>query len=139
MQGPLHDHVTTTYGLQDDSILNSSKFFHVTEGLVPDIMHDILEGSLQYEVKELLKHFIYTENFFSLDQLNKKINEFPYILSDEATRPSMIAPNVLASADHSVNQKGWFIHTGIQCMQTILIYFDNIQLLKCGVWQGYYL
>ena len=39
----------------------------------------------------------------------------------------------LASADHSVKQKGWFIHTGIQC-----IYFDNIQLLKCGVWQGYY-
>ena len=102
-------------------------------------MHDILEGSLQYVVKELLKHFIYTENFFFLDQLNKKINEFPYILSDKATRPSMIAPNVLASADHSVKQKGWFIHTGIQCMQTILIYFDNIQLLKCGVWQGHYL
>ena len=79
-------------------------------------MHDILEGSLQYEVKELLKHFIYTEKFFSLDQLNKKINEFPYILSDKATRPSMIAPNVLASAAHSVKQKGWFIHTGIQFM-----------------------
>ena len=51
-------------------------------------MHDILEGSLQYEVKELLKHFIYTEKYFNLDQLNKKINEFPYVLSDKATRPS---------------------------------------------------
>ena len=44
-----------------DSILNSSKFFHIVDGLVPDVMHDILEGSLQYEVKELLKHFIHTE------------------------------------------------------------------------------
>ena len=69
-------------------------------------MHDILEGSLQYEMKELLKHCIYDKIFFSLDQLNKKISEFPYVLTDKATRPSMIAPNVLASADHSVKQKG---------------------------------
>ena len=44
-----------------DSILNSSKFFHIVDSLVPDVMHDILAGSLQYEVKELLKHFIHTE------------------------------------------------------------------------------
>ena len=43
LQGPLHDHITTTYGLHRDSILNTSKFFHITEVLVPDIMHDILE------------------------------------------------------------------------------------------------
>ena len=106
LQGPLHDHITTTYGLQNDSILNSSKFFHVIDGLIPDVMHDILEGSLQYEVKELLKHCIHTENYFTLDQLNNKINEFPYVLTDKAARPAMIAPTVLGSADHSVKQKG---------------------------------
>ena len=98
--------MTTTYGLQRNSILNSSKYFHIIDGLAPDVMHDILEGSLQYEVKELLKHFIRTEKYFTLDQLNKKIGEFPYVLSDNATRPAMIAPTVLASADHSVKQKG---------------------------------
>ena len=47
------------------------------DGLVPDVMHDILEGSLQYEVKEILKHFINTEKYFTLDELkNKKISEF---------------------------------------------------------------
>ena len=89
-----------------DSILNSSKFFHIVDGLVPDVMHDILEGSLQYEVKELLKHFIHTENYFTLDELNKKIGEFPYVLSDKATRPATIAPTVIASSDHTVKQKG---------------------------------
>ena len=44
--GPLHSHFATTAGLHRDSILNTSKFFHVTEGLVPDIMHDVLEGCL---------------------------------------------------------------------------------------------
>ena len=57
LQRPLHDLVTMTYGLQNDSILNSS---NVIDGLVPDVMHDILEGSLQYEVKELLKYCIHT-------------------------------------------------------------------------------
>ena len=74
-------------------------------------MHDILEGSLQYEVKELLKHFIHTEKYFNLDQLNKQINEFPYVLSDKATRPAMIGSTVLASSDHLVKQKGRSIHT----------------------------
>ena len=48
----LHDHITTTYGLHRNSILNTSKYFHIVDGLAPDIMHDILEGSLQYEIKE---------------------------------------------------------------------------------------
>lgn len=37
-------------------ILNLSPSYHVTKGLPPDIMHDVLEGVLQYEVKELLKY-----------------------------------------------------------------------------------
>ena len=44
LDGPLHDHIATTYGICCDSVLNSSKYFHVTEGLVMDVMHDILEG-----------------------------------------------------------------------------------------------
>ena len=65
-------------------------------------MHDILEGSLQYEIKEWLKHFMHVEKYFSLDLLNNGIRDFPYVLFDTAT----IAPSVLASSDHSVKQKG---------------------------------
>ena len=85
LKGPLYNHVATTYGLTRDSILNSSKFFHIVDGLVPDVMHDILEGSLQYEVEELLKYFVNTKNYFTLDELNNKINEFPYVLTNKAT------------------------------------------------------
>ena len=40
------------YGINRNSILNQLKNFHECNGA--DIMHDILEGSLQYEVKLLL-------------------------------------------------------------------------------------
>lgn len=29
------------------------RYFHVTEGLIPDVMHDILEGILPFEVAEV--------------------------------------------------------------------------------------
>ena len=70
-------------------------------------MHDILEGNLQYEVKELLKHLILAEHYFTLKELNKSIERFPYVASDKATKPS-IAPQVLSSSDKSLKQKGKF-------------------------------
>ena len=45
LNGQLASHISTTYGINFESVLNSSRYFHVTEGLVMDIMHDILEGT----------------------------------------------------------------------------------------------
>lgn len=102
----MYAHVATTYGVYRDCILNSSRYFHICDGLAPDIMHDILEGSLQYEVKELLKHLIQTEHFFTLKELNDSIEGFPYVAPDKATKPTIIAPQVLSSSDKSLKQKG---------------------------------
>ena len=79
--GLLHDHYATTYGLHRDSSLNSLRYFHVTEGLVPDIMHDCLEGCVQYEVKELLKYLSSTR-ILSLSTINNLIQSFPYMGPD---------------------------------------------------------
>ena len=76
------------------------------DGLAPDIMHDILEGSLQYEVKELLKHLIYSPKYLTVNQLNHKINTFPYVLSDKNSKPTIISSKTLLSKDHSLKQKG---------------------------------
>ena len=62
-------HVSTTYGVVRDSILNDSKHFHVTDGLVPDVMHDVLEGCAPYVVKELLK-YLSQHSIVTLDELN---------------------------------------------------------------------
>ena len=66
-----------TYGLTHDSILNSSRFFNVTNGLSPDCMHDILEGCLQYEVNELLRSLV-ERKFIKLEALKKRIELLPY-------------------------------------------------------------
>ena len=49
--------VYATYTLM---VINPSKYFHVTEGLV---MHDLLEGVLPLELKEILKFYINEKHY----------------------------------------------------------------------------
>jgi hypothetical protein len=104
--GPLHEHVATTYGVVRDSILNQSRFFHVTEGLAPDIMHDVLEGVLQYETKELLKYLVQQRKIISLSFLNEQIENFSYGYCDLPNKPMPITQQSLNSHDHCLKQTG---------------------------------
>ena len=104
LDGPLHDHAATTYGVSCDSILNTSAYFHVVDGMVPDIMHDILEGSLQLHLKYLFKYCILQMKYFSLDTVNTRIYSFYFGTADATNRPSAIAPDVLTSSVNSVKQ-----------------------------------
>ena len=115
------DHVATTYGLVRDSTLNTLKYFHVTEGLPPDCMHDMLEGTIQYEIKELLKSLI-AQGFFNLETVNSRIQLFPYSASDATNKPSTI--NTLSTSDHSLKQSG-----------TMCLHCDSF----CDLWQTVFL
>ena len=103
--GPLHDHYATTFGLHRDSILNTSAYFHVTDGLIPDVMHDCLEGCLPYETKELLK-YLFSAHILTLSSLNEAIQSFPFVGADSRNKPSPIAATTMSSADHTLKQSG---------------------------------
>ena len=81
------------------------RYFHVTEGLIPDVMHDILEGVLPLEIKELIKHYI-DKKVLSLGQLNKAIESFKYGGLDLSNKPTPISPATLAARDHLLKQTG---------------------------------
>ena len=119
LSGPLKDHFATTYGLHRDSILNTSRYFHVTEGLVPDIMHDVLEGCLAYEVKELLKHLIST-SIITLSELQRIMASFPYTGSDSRNKPTPLSSTTLSSSDHNLKQTGEYVH--LLCRSTLSWY-----------------
>ena len=70
-----------------------------------DIMHDVLEGVLQFEVKELLKYLI-DNNYCTLRSINNKIASFPYDGSDITTKPTIISAEHLRSSDNKLRQNG---------------------------------
>lgn len=107
LHGPLSAHAASTYGVMRDSILNTSDFFHVTEGLVPDVMHDVLEGCAPYEVKELLKYLV-AERVVTLEDINSQIEHFLYAPPDALNKPTSIPVTTFNSSDHSLKQKGTF-------------------------------
>ena len=100
----LHDHASTTYSIVRNSILNEWTYFHV-DGLVPDIMHDVLEGCVPYMVKELVK-ISFLNIIITLQELNDHITMFPYSLIDDQNKATVIPSATLNSSDHSVKQKG---------------------------------
>ena len=114
--GTLHKHYSTTYGIHCNSILNQSLYFHVVEGLVPDVMHDVLEGALELETKQLLKHFI-SKKLFSNKTLNDTIESFPYGGADASNKPSPISPKTLASKDNLLKQSGTYLMYIVCCVR----------------------
>ena len=90
----------------------------MTEGLAPDIMHDILEGALQYETKELLIYVTQERRLISLSFLNQQIESFPYGYCDSSNKPSTIT---LTSHDHSLKQSGMLIMVHESVLHLILL------------------
>uniref|UniRef100_A0A1X7VAW7 Uncharacterized protein n=1 Tax=Amphimedon queenslandica TaxID=400682 RepID=A0A1X7VAW7_AMPQE len=97
-------HIKSTFGLCQDSVFHQSHYFHITDGLVPDIMHNVLEGCLPYVMKEMMKLYI-DRKLISLNDMNDLIS-FPYGSTDFSNKPSVITSKTLKSSDHALKQTG---------------------------------
>lgn len=60
-------------GVARQSVLSKIKFSTAIDLLTVDVMHDILKGTCEYDLGLILNHFISSENFFTLDTLNNRI------------------------------------------------------------------
>ena len=101
----LQDHFATTYGIKHNSILNDPRYFHIVDGLPPDVMHDVLEGILQPELKLLLLHCI-NNRHFTLELLNQRMKCFSYGPTETSNRPSQISAATLYAEENSLKQSG---------------------------------
>ena len=98
------------------------------ECLLPDVMHDLLEGALQYEVKLLHQHCI-GQGYFTRKTLNHRITMSDLGYGSENDRPSTIPHNVLYSADYLLKQKGVTKHWAF-----FILYLYNHSYPDVGAW-----
>lgn len=73
-------------GIKRNSPLNEIPGYHVTTGLPPDAMHDILEGIVPYETSLVLQKLI-ADGYFTLDFLNRRILSLSYGKHDVLSKP----------------------------------------------------
>lgn len=81
-------HGSSVFGLKRNCTLNSLKFFHVCNNFAFDIMHDVLEGVAQYEMKLIFEHL--TEKYLSKHELLSRIYAFDYGYLERKNRPTKI-------------------------------------------------
>ena len=107
--GPSRAAYSKETGINHESVLDELQYFSVASGaLLPDVMHDVLEGVLQYEAKLLLRHLIYDEGCFTLNQLNSRIGRMELGFMESSNRPSQISATTLHSQDNNLlTQNGW--------------------------------
>ncbi|XP_038062995.1 uncharacterized protein LOC119733674, partial [Patiria miniata] len=97
--------LATAYGVKTDCVLNELEYFHVTRGLPSDIAHDLFEGLVPEVLQNLVLYFV-SEDYFSLDHFNTRIESFSYGKTDRVNKPTRMASTV---ADFRVKQ------TAMQC------------------------
>ncbi len=84
-----NQHVQNVNGVKRDCFFNKLTYFHTVTSFPPDFLHDLLEGIVPFELSLCLKKLI-SDKYFTLDELNSAIQNFPYLFSDKTNRPNKI-------------------------------------------------
>ena len=69
---------STNFGINRRSILEDVPGFSVVAGIPHDIMHDLFEGVMPFELKLLLIHCV-QKKYFSVDLLNERLERFDFV------------------------------------------------------------
>lgn len=111
--------LNSVYGVKRNCSLNTLHYFHVCSNYSFDIMHDILEGVAQYEMKLLFGYL--TENLISKNDLLLRIYSFDFGYTERKNRPTNV------SLEHGGNSIGLnSIQTLCLVRNTPLIFGDLV-------------
>lgn len=101
----VRERLSTTYGVNRQSILNGVSYFDVCKCFPEDVMHILLEGVVPYETKLLLKLLI-EDKCLTLNELNSRIESFDYGYMDRRNKPSPITRETMNMVDTKCKQSG---------------------------------
>lgn len=121
LSGPLHEHYSTSFGINRLSKLEEVPGFSVIQGLPHDIMHDLFEGVVPYELKLLLCHCV-RSNYFTINQLNERIEQYDF----GSNNPVPIDPKIVSNATAKIRQSASQMMT--LCQDLPILIADTIPL-----------
>ena len=99
LSGSLKEHNSKVFGICEKSILLDVDHFSMCGwGLPHDVMHDLFEGVVQYEIKLLILSCV-KKRFFSLATFNERLINFEYGYSEVADKPVPLTTQHINSKD----------------------------------------
>lgn len=76
-------------GIKEACVFNNVKGFNIINNFTVDIMHDLLEGVCVYVLRAILFYFIFKKEYFTLQTLNDRINNFDFG-TENTNKPPLI-------------------------------------------------
>lgn len=76
----------STTGIYEECVFNEINNFHILENSTLDIMHDIYEGVCEYDLSQIILHYIVNAKLFTLQDLNDRIGAFDFGVSELSNR-----------------------------------------------------
>ena len=117
-----------TYGINHQSSLCELNEFNITTQLPQDIIHTLLEGVVQYELRHLLLYYI-DAGKFTLCQLNAAINSQTYSYSEVSKNPGPLKESVFRGNEkyklkYNATQARLFLRL-LSCIMSSLVDVDD--------------
>ena len=81
--------MSSVYGIKENSSLNCLQYYHVINGLPPDIAHALFEGFATDLLQSLLSYFIQLK-VLTPEIVNAAISSFNYTPIDQHNKPQVL-------------------------------------------------
>lgn len=81
--------LSSAFGVKRSCLFNTLEYFHTCDNFAVDIMHDILEGVAQYELKLVYQHLVDTKRI-TMNDLCERIHAFNYGYMERKNRPTAL-------------------------------------------------
>jgi len=99
---------TRDCGIKSSCLLNSLQYFHIVQNVSVDLMHNLLEGIIPFELKLILASFIFDKKYFSLQMLNARLANFDYGYLNRKNKPTALSKTELRDQQKtSLSQKAY--------------------------------
>ena len=118
-------------GINEPCVWNKIPYFHATENLGVDIMHDMMEGTSKYVLTAIINFYL-KRGYFTLTFLNNRIEGFDYGLVDKSNKP----PCLSSAGVNEVNLKLSASESFILMKYFGMLIGDKIPL-EDSVWELY--
>lgn len=89
LNGPDGASISVEYGINRCSSLETLPYFSVVENLPHDIMHDLFEGVVPFELKLLIRYCV-DQAYFGIATLNHRLAAFDFGYSEVGDRPAPV-------------------------------------------------
>lgn len=81
---------TEKNGIEEECVFHQVIGFHVTDNVIVDFMHDLLEGVCTYAMRNLVHTFIFEKEYFTLQTLNVRMQSFNFGSIGTFNKPPVI-------------------------------------------------